>query len=136
MKKIYVNPQWQGGAELSTYAGAEEIKEYLGICREVGLAAIVETHDEEEVETAVRAGADIIGVNNRDLKDFSVNGNNSRRLGSLIPEGCLFVSESGIMTPGDVAAAAAAGADAVLIGEAVMRADDIGAEFDRLRSLL
>ena len=114
----------------------EEIKEYLGICREVGLAAIVETHDEEEVETAVRTGAAIIGVNNRDLKDFSVNANNSRRLGSLIPDGCLFVSESGIMTPGDVAAAAAAGADAVLIGEAVMRADDIGAEFDRLRSLL
>ena len=73
---------------------------------------------------ALDAGARIIGVNNRNLKDFSVDTENSRRLRSLIPKDILFVSESGVRTAGDAAALREIGADAVLIGEALMRAKD------------
>jgi indole-3-glycerol phosphate synthase len=73
---------------------------------------------------ALDAGARIIGVNNRNLKDFSVDTENSRRLRSLIPKDILFVSESGVKTAGDAAVLREIGADAVLIGEALMRAKD------------
>ena len=102
----------------------EQIGDYIGICDELGLSALVEAHDEEEVMTAVTAGARIIGVNNRNLKDFSVDTGNSRRLRDLIPSGTLFVSESGVSSPEDVVALREIGADAVLIGEALMRAPD------------
>ena len=84
----------------------------------------MEAHDEAEIETALRAGARIIGVNNRNLKDFSVDTANSRRLRNLVPEDVLFVSESGVSSPADVKAVRECGADAVLIGEALMRAPD------------
>lgn len=114
----------------------EQIKEYLDICDELGLSAIVEVHDEKEALIAADTKAPIIGANNRDLRDFSVDGKNSANLSSLIPDDVIFVSESGIMTAEDVAAAKAAGADAVLIGEALMRAADKKAAFDELRRLL
>lgn len=114
----------------------EQLGEYLDICGELGLGAVVETHDEEEAERAVRANASIIGVNNRDLRDFSVDRTNAGKIGRIIPDDRVFVSESGIMTPEDVVAAKDAGADAVLIGEAVMRAPDKKAALKRLRSLL
>ncbi|MCR5302227.1 MAG: indole-3-glycerol phosphate synthase TrpC [Lachnospiraceae bacterium] len=114
----------------------DQIKEYLGICDELGMSALVETHDEDEVGIAVEAGAKIIGVNNRDLRDFSVDNSNSRKMRQFIPEDIVFVSESGIKTAEDVAGVRAAGADAVLIGETVMRASDRKRAFDELRSLL
>lgn len=104
--------------------GESEIREYLQICDELGLSALVETHDEREVQMAIDAGARVIGVNNRNLKDFSVNTDNSRRLRELIPPEVLFVSESGVQTAEDVAALRKIGADAVLIGETLMRATD------------
>ena len=113
-----------------------QIEEYLGICRELGISAIVETHDEKEVETAVATGARIIGVNNRNLKDFSVDSNNSKRLRDLIPADRVFVSESGLKTPEDIKSIRDAGADAVLIGETVMRADDKKEALSLLKSLL
>ncbi len=113
-----------------------QIEEYLGICDELGLSAIVETHDEKEVETAVSANARIIGVNNRNLKDFTVDSNNSRKLRELIPSDRIFVSESGFKTPEDVANIRRAGADAVLIGETVMRAADKKEALKLLRSAL
>ena len=113
-----------------------QIEEYLGICDELGLSAIVETHDEKEVETAVSAKARIIGVNNRNLKDFTVDSGNSKRLRELIPTDRIFVSESGLKTPEDVANIRRAGADAVLIGETVMRAADKAAALKKLRSAL
>ena len=113
-----------------------QIEEYLGICDELGLSAIVETHDEKEVETAVSANAGIIGVNNRNLKDFTVDSDNSKRLRELIPSDRIFVSESGLKTPEDVANIRRAGADAVLIGETVMRAADKAAALKNLRSAL
>ena len=113
-----------------------QIEEYLGICRELGISAIVETHDEKEVETAVATGARIIGVNNRNLKDFSVDSGNSKRLRDLIPADRVFVSESGLKTPEDIKTIRDAGADAVLIGETVMRADDKKVALRLLKSLL
>ena len=73
----------------------EQIKEYIGICDRLGLSALVEAHDGEEVEMALRAGARMIGVNNRNLKDFSVDTENSRRLRQMIPPEILFVSRRG-----------------------------------------
>lgn len=111
----------------------EQIKAYLRICDELGLSALVEAHDEQEVLTALRAGARIIGVNNRNLKDFSVDTNNSRRLRELIPGDVLFVSESGVSNAQDVAKLREIGADAVLIGETLMRASDKKAKLHQLR---
>ena len=102
----------------------ERITEYLEICDTLGLSALVEAHDEEEVAKALRCNARIIGVNNRNLKDFSVDPENSRRLRAMIPGNVIFVSESGVKTPEDVAGIKAMGADAVLIGETLMRATD------------
>ena len=111
----------------------EQIKDYLDICDGLGLSALVETHEESEVDMALRAGARIIGVNNRNLKDFSVDTENSRRLRELIPREVLFVSESGVKTAGDVAKLREIGADAVLIGETLMRAEDKKAKLKELR---
>lgn len=99
---------------------------YLNLCHELGLAALVETHDGEEIAAAVTAGATIIGVNNRNLKDFSVDFSNAARLREKIPPGALYVAESGVTSPQDVAALKQAGADAVLMGEVLMRAPDRG----------
>ena len=114
----------------------EQIKEYIGVCDELGLSALVETHDESEVETALGAGARIIGVNNRNLKDFSVDTDNSRRLRELIPRDVLFVSESGVGSAEDVAKLREIGADAVLVGETLMRASDKKAKLDELRGVV
>ena len=93
----------------------------------------MEAHDEAEVETALRAGARIIGVNNRNLKDFTVDTANSARLRQLIPADVLFVSESGVRTAEDVAALRKIDADAVLIGETLMCAPDKKAKLEELR---
>ena len=111
----------------------ERLREFLQISEELGLSALTEVHDEAEAETAVRAGARIIGVNNRNLKDFTVDTGNSRRLRERIPENVLFVSESGVKNADDVAALRAAGADAVLIGEALMKAQDKKQKLKELR---
>lgn len=113
----------------------DTIREYIRLCDELELSALVEAHDETEVE-AVQAGARIIGVNNRNLKDFSVDTENSARLRSLIPKDVLFVSESGVKSAEDIAKLRAVGADAVLIGETLMRAADKKAKLDELRGAL
>ena len=110
-----------------------KIREYIGICDSLGLSALVEAHDENEVEAALGAGARIIGVNNRNLKDFSVDTGNSRRLRTLIPQDVLFVAESGVKTCDDVRALRDIGADAVLVGETLMRAADKKAKLAELR---
>lgn len=110
-----------------------QMKDYIRICDELGLSALVEVHDEQEVQTALNTGARIIGVNNRNLKDFSVDTDNSRRLRELIPPNVLFVSESGVRTAEDVSTLRKIGADAVLIGETLMRASDKRAKLEELR---
>ena len=110
-----------------------QLKEYRALCDELGLAALVEAHDETEVRRALDAGARIVGVNNRNLKDFTVDTDNSRRLRACIPQGVLFVSESGVRTAQDVTQVRQMGADAVLIGETLMRAADKTAMLRELR---
>ena len=102
----------------------EQLAAYGRLAEELGLSVLVEAHDEEEVARAVASGAKIIGVNNRNLKDFTVDFDNARRLRQSIPEGVLYVAESGVKEASDVAAIAELGADAALIGEALMRAAD------------
>lgn len=111
----------------------EQMKEYIAICDELGICALVEAHDEEEVALAVRVGARIIGVNNRNLRDFSVDTANSQRLRKLVPKSVLFVSESGLKEPEDVEKLRAIGVDAVLIGESLMRAEDKKEKLSQLR---
>lgn len=114
----------------------KQIEEYLGVCEALGLSALVEAHDENEVETALRAGARIVGVNNRNLKDFTVDTENSRRLRRMIPRSVIFVSESGVSGPEDVRRLREIGADAVLVGETLMRAADKKARLAELRGCL
>lgn len=111
----------------------ETIARYLELCGRLGLAALVETHDEAEIASAVSAGARIIGVNNRNLKNFTVDFSNAARLRDRIPPECVYVAESGVRTPQDVASMQKIGADAVLIGEVLMRAEDRGALLGEMR---
>lgn len=111
----------------------EQLSEYLGIAHSLGLSALVEAHDEGEVRTALSVGAGIIGVNNRDLRTFTVDINNSARLRKLVPPEVLFVSESGIKTAADIEALRSNGTNAVLIGEMLMRSPDKKAALDELR---
>ena len=110
-----------------------QLEEYLQICGTLGLSALVEAHDKDEVRAAVSAGARLIGVNNRNLADFTVDTDNSARLRELVPDDVLFVSESGVKTRADVERLEQIGADAVLIGETLMRADNIAAKLRELR---
>ncbi|WP_026657598.1 indole-3-glycerol phosphate synthase TrpC [Butyrivibrio sp. AC2005] len=111
----------------------EQIKEYINICDTIGLSALVEAHDESEIEIAIEAGARIIGVNNRNLKDFSVDTDNSTRLRQMIPRDVIYVSESGIKNAEDIRKLREAGVDAVLIGETLMRAQDKTKALSELR---
>ena len=101
-----------------------QLQEYHAIADSLGLSVLVEAHDESEIETAAAIGAKIIGVNNRNLHNFSVDSSHAARLRQYAPAEALFVAESGMQSPADVANARKAGADAVLIGETLMRAPD------------
>ena len=114
----------------------EQMKEYLEIAHSLGLSALVEAHDEKEVQTALDIGAGIIGVNNRNLKDFTVDINNSVRLRQMVPHDIVFVSESGMKSPEDIKTLVDNGTNAVLIGETLMRADNKKEKLDELKSLI
>ena len=102
----------------------DRLKHYLDIAHSLGLSALVETHDEEEVNRTIKIGATIIGVNNRDLKTFTVDINNSVRLRKMVPKDIVFVSESGIKTSEDIEVLRKNGTNAVLIGETLMKCKD------------
>ena len=110
-----------------------QIKEYIDICDSMGLTAIVETHNEDEIHSALEAKARVIGVNNRNLKDFTVDTGNSANLRKIVPENILFVAESGIKDHSDVAKLQAIGADAILVGETMMRSPDKAAMLKTLK---
>ncbi|MCR5802932.1 MAG: indole-3-glycerol phosphate synthase TrpC [Clostridia bacterium] len=114
----------------------QQLKEYIEVSDSLGLTAIVETHNENEVYEAIAAKARVIGVNNRNLKDFSVDTNNSANLRKLVPSNVLFIAESGIKTPEDVESLRKIGVDAVLVGETLMRAPDKKAMLQSLRGNL
>jgi len=100
------------------------LKKYIEICDKLGLSALVEAHTEEEITSAIEAGARVIGVNNRNLKTFEVDIQNCIALRNMVPEHIVYVAESGIQTPEDITLLEKAGVDAVLIGEALMRSAD------------
>lgn len=112
-----------------------ELGEYLSLCDRLGLSALIETHDEKEMKSALRVGARLVGVNNRNLKDFSVNTENSRKMREFAPDDVLFVSESGVKDERDIAELKEIGVDAVLIGEALMEATDKKALLSRFRGV-
>ena len=99
----------------------KQLCEYLELCDTLGLTALTETHNDVEIAAAVKAGARVIGVNNRDLKNFTVNTDHALSLRRFIPDDKLFVAESGISTPQQGANLLNSGANAVLIGEALMK---------------
>ncbi|MCI7149846.1 indole-3-glycerol phosphate synthase TrpC [bacterium] len=102
----------------------ETVRDYIHICDELGLSALVEVHDEKEMRSAIEAGARVIGVNNRNLKDFTVDIGNSVRLRKLAPPDVLFVAESGIQNAENIRNLKEAGVNGVLIGETLMRSRD------------
>lgn len=112
-----------------------QLSEYLETAHSLGLSALVEAHNETEIETAVKVGAKIIGVNNRNLQTFSVDTENSAHLRDLVPRDRVFVSESGIQSADDIDGLRKIGADAVLIGETLMRAPDKSAKIAELRGV-
>ena len=113
----------------------KELGQFLKMAHSLGLSALVEAHDEQEVEMALRAEASIIGVNNRDLKTFTVDINNSARYRKMVPKEVSFVSESGIKTAEDIAKLLENGTDAVLIGETLMRSENKKQALDELRGM-
>ncbi|MQN02127.1 MAG: indole-3-glycerol phosphate synthase TrpC [Lachnospiraceae bacterium] len=114
----------------------DEIKRFKARAEELGMDALVEAHNEEEIRTAIECGAKIIGVNNRNLKDFTVDLENTKRLVDMVPPETVFVSESGMKTAVDVANVAKIGADAVLIGETLMRAADKKKKLEEMKGEL
>jgi len=114
-------------------ASEERLRELIQLVRRTGMDALVEVRDEPELEAALAAGADLVGVNNRDLHSFRVDRGLTARLRPLLPPEVVCVAESGIHTAEDARQVRAAGADAVLVGEALMRAEDPGAKLRELQ---
>ena len=112
----------------------KELLEYLMCARSLGLSALVEVHDEEELNRALAGGADIIGINNRNLADFSVDITTTLRLAGRIPGDKIIVSESGIQTLSDIRTLQEAGVNAFLIGESLLRQDNPGEALKKLIS--
>lgn len=110
-----------------------DLKRFYSLAKSLGLECLVEVHDEYEMDIAVTSGAEVIGINNRNLKDFTVSLRTTEKLIKLIPENVVKVSESGIKTAGDVRHLKSLGVDAFLIGEALMRSEDIVGELRRLK---
>ena len=111
----------------------DTLRRYIGICNRLGLSALVEAHDAQEVHSALAAGARVVGVNNRDLRTFEVDLNTCLRLRDRVPVSIPFVAESGIRTPEDIEQLRGAGVNAVLIGETLMRSPEKKAALDTLR---
>ena len=109
---------------ICTLLETDVLKRYLQICDALGMSALVEAHDEAEIESAIKAGARMIGVNNRDLKTFTVDIHNSERLRKLVPEHIAFVAESGIKTNQDIEVLRQANVNGVLIGETLMKSEN------------
>jgi indole-3-glycerol phosphate synthase len=125
-----------GGDALLLIAGILEqrqLLEYIQLSEQLGLATLVEVHTKAELGKALAAGAEIIGINNRDLKTFSTDLKRTLELAPMIPKGTIVVAESGISSRKDIELLMGAGVHCFLIGEALMRAEDIGG---KLRELL
>ena len=107
---------------IAAVLSGETLSYFCRLCRELGLETLVEIHGEEELEKALDAGPDIVGINNRNLEDFSVSAQTTLQLAPLVPAGFPVISESGFMQPRDVQKIAGCRVEAILVGEALMRA--------------
>ncbi|MEJ2100041.1 MAG: indole-3-glycerol phosphate synthase TrpC [Desulfobacterales bacterium] len=105
-----------------------QLAELRSLCHELGMACLTEVHDRDDLEKAVACGADIIGINNRDLDSLKVDINKTFELAPLVPENCVVVSESGIEDAADIQSLKETGIHAVLVGSALMRSYDISAK--------
>lgn len=112
----------------------EELADFRGAAAALGMDALIETHDEREMDRAAKIGAEIIGINNRDLKTFTIDLAVTERLAPLAPPGAVLVAESGIFGPAEMRRLAAAGADAVLVGEGLIVQQDRAAAVRALRA--
>ena len=126
--EIQIEQSWNYGADavllIAAILDPVQIKDYLAYAAELGLDALVEVHDEHELEKALGAGSRLIGINNRNLNDFSVDLETTFRLNKEVPPGIPVVSESGIKSHEDIRRLADQGIEAVLVGETLMRASD------------
>ena len=111
-----------------------QIKEFMELASSLWIQCLIEVHDEEELHIAIDCGADIIGVNNRDLKTFETTLETTETLAPLVPPGTIIVSESGISNRGDVDRVMASGAGAILVGESLVRSSDPSGQLRELRS--
>jgi len=112
----------------------DSLADLLGLTHEIGMDALVEVHNEDELNRALKTEPRVIGINNRDLRDFTVDLRTTERLRQLIPDGTIVVAESGIHTAADVQRLARAGVDAILVGEALVTAEDTAAKVRELAS--
>jgi len=106
----------------------EQFKDLIDLCHEMKLTPLTEVHDMEDLERAIECGADVIGINNRDLDTFEVDTNTTFSLAPMVPEDCIVVCESGINNPGDILRLRGTGINAVLVGSALMKSDEIAAK--------
>lgn len=142
LRKDFIFDEYQvyesaaGGADaillIAAILSRQQLEELLALSRSLGLGCLVEVHDENEVEKALLGGAEIIGINNRDLNTFAVDIDTTRRLRPLIPEGRIVVSESGINNRDDIRRMKEWGINAVLVGEALVTASNIPAKMEEL----
>ncbi|MCL4474992.1 MAG: indole-3-glycerol phosphate synthase TrpC [Nitrospirae bacterium] len=132
--QIHESRAWGADAILliASLLDRDQAEEYLALCRELGLAVLFEVHSFDELEKALRVNADIIGINNRDLKTLTVDLNTTFLLRREIPPDRIVVSESGIKTRGDMLRLHSAGVDAVLVGTSLMEAEIMGKRVDEL----
>jgi indole-3-glycerol phosphate synthase len=112
-----------------------QVKDYAALVKDLGMAALVEVHDEKEMERAEKAGAVLIGINNRNLDTFQVDLETTARLAPLAPKGAVLVGESGISTPDHLRKLFAAGVRAFLVGESLLKAEDPGRKLKELRNI-
>ncbi len=125
-----VRESFLGGADaillIACILSQWQLKDLRDICHDFGMAALVEVHDKQDIEKAVACGADIVGINNRDLNTFNVSLETTLKLAPLVPEGHIIVSESGVKNKGDLQLLKQAGIQAVLVGTSLMKSKDIG----------
>jgi indole-3-glycerol phosphate synthase len=134
--QVYLARVWQADALLLIVSlhTADSLREFLALGKEIGLDCLVEVHNEKELETALVAGADLIGVNNRNLEDFTVDLGRSERLARLIPPGVIRVAESGIFVADDIRRLRDSGYNNFLIGEALVKAENPSELISQLRN--
>ena len=127
--EIQVRESYYYGADaillIARILTVEQLKDMIDLCREMKLTPLTEVHDMEDLDKAIECGADVIGINNRDLDTFEVDTNTTFSLAPMVPEDCIVVGESGINSAGDILRLKGTGINAVLVGSALMKSDDL-----------